>query len=654
MASVAFQVTAVALAFAAVCVAPGYLWARALVPARDPNTRFAFAVGLSLALVPACAVLLTRTLAQSVTLTVAVLAPCLVLAAGLAANLFFGEAKVGKGRGCEDPDDPGGADDASLPPGFESRRSWSRLARGLLFPVVLGLVLCRYYLGVVLHDWPYLRGGDLYSHAVMANRMMEAGQVLPYLVYPPGFHTVTTILARVTGLDPLEIFPVLVPALMALPALALYALASRLWGRAYGVAAAAISGLLLGSTYGYFEDAMYPNMVSAQFLLPMTVCALVLLYAHPAPRAALLLALLGSSVVLYHPVGSLYTAALLAAVALFAVPYSVLRGRREGLALAASLVLLGVLAVAYAWETYDIPGAVAGLVSGSEAGSGGYAVASAIGTQAPLPLEHFLSTLTAPVVLFGLLGAGLLLVRRTDETPDLLDRVTLLAWATILFVGSRTSLSGFPERFERDLGVPLALLAAFALLVSVEWLRRPGRGSKTALAAASAALIVALFGAQLAHNLQHALREPTKFLMTPGISEAGAWLRESNEGGNIIVGPHQNQVPSRAMLAMGDYSALQSFTPSRIVYDRDLPPHGPEPMWDVLYAVENPASPRTAEILEEYDVRYIVFYKRFAPGTTWGSTTPGGWWREYQNLPELYAPAFENESVAIFEPKAGE
>ena len=44
--------------------------------------------------------------------------------------------------------------------------------------------------------------------------------------------------------------------------------------------------------------------------------------------------------------------------------------------------------------------------------------------------------------------------------------------------------------------------------------------------------------------------------ITPEIAAAGRWLEEHNTGGNIIVSPHINQVPSRMMLAMGGYSAL--------------------------------------------------------------------------------------------------
>src|SRR5919199_1951642 len=144
----------------------------------------------------------------------------------------------------------------------ESRRTAVVLARRLLLPAVLLVVLLRGYLGPVLHDWPFIRGVDLYSYTVMANLMMSEGKIEPYLIYPPGFHTMTAEVSRLSGLDPLDIFPVLGPALLLLPALSCYVLGSRLWGREYGVVAALFCGVLAGGTYYYFNDAMYPNLVA--------------------------------------------------------------------------------------------------------------------------------------------------------------------------------------------------------------------------------------------------------------------------------------------------------------------------------------------------------------------------------------------------------
>ena len=36
------------------------------------------------------------------------------------------------------------------------------------------------------------------------------------------------------------------------------------------------------------------------------------------------------------------------------------------------------------------------------------------------------------------------------------------------------------------------------------------------------------------------------------------------------------------MLAMGEYPAMQSYTSETILKDRNLPPGGASPLWDVL------------------------------------------------------------------------
>jgi hypothetical protein len=185
-----------------------------------------------------------------------------------------------------------------------SRRLPAVLARHLLLPAVLALTLLRGYLGPVLHDWPFIRGVDHYSHAVMAELMMNEGEIEPYLIYPPGFHAMTAEICRLTGLEPLEVFPVVAPTLLLLPALACYALARRVWGWEYGVVAALLSGLILGGTYYYYNDAMYPNLVTSQFLMVVAVAALIGLYASPSVRGGLLLALLGSCCVRWRSWGS--------------------------------------------------------------------------------------------------------------------------------------------------------------------------------------------------------------------------------------------------------------------------------------------------------------------------------------------------------------
>jgi hypothetical protein len=600
-----------------------------LVPA------FGLAVGVMIGAVPGEPVVPPITAAFVPGPRVLILISALVLAAGLL-QLFLSRRVALQGSP-EPPDETAGLAPLSFPP------SWRRLS--LL--AVLAVVLARGYLGPALYEWPFIRGVDHYSHAVMANRMMTEGQIEPYLIYPPGFHTTIAMISRLSGLEPLEVFPVLGPTLLLLPAFALYALARRLWGFEYGVAAALLSALL-GGTYYYFNDAMYPNLVAAQFLTVLALAALAGMYASPSFRGGLLLALLGSSVVLYHQVASLYLALLLALVGICFLPYLLLRDRRKGVALLFSLAALGSLSVVYAWDTYDLGRAVAGLMGGSGSSTTGEAVGMAVGTQAPYGIDLLTGVmLSQPVAWLGLLGVLLLVGDgwRRKSPQVAMSHATLLLWTLILFVGSRTAYSGFPQRFGRDLGVPLALLAALALVAVLRSLAPRRRAVVVFATSAAVLLTVGLVGVQAAQSLWWASSPSVQVTVTPEISAAGEWLEQHNEGGSIIVSPHGNQVPSRMMLAMGHYSALQSFDLWQVKTPRDLPPTGPGPLLDVIWVVIHPEGDRTERILEERDVRYVVLYKDMPDRQT------ADFWRLFEARPDLYRTAFENRDVLIVEPR---
>ena len=673
---------------------PGYPWARVLSSEEGLAARLAFAVALSLALVPAAVLATAYLRGGGVTVAAALAGSTAVLLSGGAAYLVFGPARPADEKPLlASPAAPlglaallplAGALLAGLgvssgtlagwwPPVVAALLAGAGGLLGLLFPgrapefpgsygtrpagwnsggLALGAVLLLGlfwgYSGPVLHDWPFIRGVDHYSHTVMANLMMERGEIFPYLIYPPGFHTMTAIFSRLSGLDPLELFPVLAPAFLVLPALSLYVLGRRLWGEGCGVLAASFS-VLLGGTYFYFQDAMYPNLVTAQFLLPMTLAALLRLYAAPGPRPALLAALLGSSVVLYHQVSAMYLGLLLGMLCAWVLPYLLLRERIMGGWLLLSLSLLGALSVLYAWGTYDLYGLLRGLLSGSPGGAEtGEAVGMALGTQPPYSFP-FLSGImvSLPVLCLGLFGLALAAggASRWVGRAPALACLTLWLWAFVLFVGSRTAMSGFPQRFGRDLGLPLALFAALGLFAVLRSLV-PRRPAAVFVTSAAALLALGLLGVRGVQSLQYAAGPNVQLTMTPGIAAAGEWLERHNTGGNIMVSPHANQVPSRMMLAMGDYSALQSFTRRQILRPRDLPPGGPGPLLDVLRVVENPGSGEVPEILRRRDVRYIVLYKRMPDRPT------RDYWRGFIARPDLYRTRFENRDVLIVEPHA--
>ncbi len=488
---------------------------------------------------------------------------------------------------------------------------------------------------------------DRYEHAVMAGMMMREGSNESFMLYPPGFHLLTAMLSRLSGFEPLEVFPILAPTLPLLCALACYALAKRLWGPEYGVAAALTSGLLLGGTYMHFEEARYPNFIGEYFLIVLAVAALIWLYASPSARGGLLLALLGSSTVLYHQIAGYSLAVLLVFVSVLFLPYLLLSDRRKGVYLLLSLALLGFFSVLYAWDTYDLPSLLAGLLGGSETGRGGEAVAMAIGTKPGNGPGHFLMTMSHPVLWLGLLGLPLMLAGRGNggDKSDTLARLTLLVWTLLLFFGSLTSYSGFPDRFERDLGVPLALLGALALVTVLRAASTPSRRTDGLRGGPARGRPHGDPSGGAVQSEPGGSRGPsTRFKDRPPPGEvvaAGTWLEEHNEGGSIVATPYLEYVPSRAMLAMGGYTKMQSYDAARILRARDLPPFGAGPMWEALWILKHPAGEHTKQLLQKNDVRYVVFHKRY----------PGIDWRPFASQTGLYRTAFENQGVIIFAPR---
>jgi hypothetical protein len=667
---------------------PGYFWARLLAATDDLAERLAYALALSATLVPAVALILSSVLGTGVTTTVSTVSVAAVFAVGLAARLIFGPAKGPEGPISPLPPAPGVAALAPLCAGlllalgtfFGLLGGWAMipvvvlvLAAGVLYwmglrgsnggqpervedappTLVYGLLsaalllaLARGYLGPLVNGWPFPRGVDRYEHAIMTTMMAEGGSTESFMLYPPGFHALAAMISNLSGLEPMALFPALAPALLALMSLASYALAARLWGRMAGVAAAFLSGPVLGGAYLHFVEARYPNFVGEQVIMIVAVAALIWTYANPTVRTGVLLAVLGSSAVFYHQIAGYVMAVLLAVVSLTFLPYLLLRRRRTGLVLFGSLAGLFVLAVAFAWDTYDLPDLVAGLFGDSGTGRGGDAVAMAIGTKPANHPTYLLVTITAPVLWLGLFGAMVFLPKRTNaDTPARLAHLTLIVWAALLFVGSQTSYSGFPDRFDRDLGAPLALLATPVLLVLLRASPRLAHTRAALVLMLAAALLSAgLLVVQTTRNLEVASgpsERPRDRPAPPEVAAAGAWLEKNNRGGSILATPYLDYVPSRGMLAMGGYTEMQSYDAARIERERDLPPFGAGPLWQALWVLKNPAGEKTREIVQEYDVRYVVFHKRY----------PGISWLPYARNKDLYNVAYQNPSVIIFEPR---
>jgi hypothetical protein len=700
------------LAALAAGVLPGYFWAGFLRPAGGLGERLAYSAAISMASVPVLAVALARLAGTGVTLWVAIVSIAVVLGTGAAAVILRGAPDWPSGPVLPRPaavrDVPtlalivigfglalasalgvtarwwlllatlialaaAGALAAvragTAVTGEGESAAWagdsrqpSTVLREPVLAVILALTAVRAYAGPVRHDWPYLRGSDQFSHAVMAEQMLAHGGYASYLIYPPGFSSLTAVICRVSGLTPLALFPVLAPALLVLTALAAYALATRLWGWEYGLAAAALSGLVLRGAYASFAGGRYPDLTAAYFLLVMLAAALITLLGSPSARSAVLVAVTGGSVVAYHSVASLYLALLLAAVAVAAGAYLLVRRRdpdtpRLARALALGLASLGVLAVAYAAYTY-LPGK-SGAGVGSGSGGASNAVSIALGSQPVLSVPHVLTALSSSVVWLGVLGLAALVagIRYLRRPGQVLAALTLVLWCVLMYAGSRTAADGFPQRFERDLGGPLSVVGALGAglvlqsLAGVRWqaARRADAGRAAAgrpvaaLAAVAAAAVLLISGLQAFRAVVADTHPVHTGILDPQVAAAGAWLRRHNTGGTVISTPAMNPgITNRAVLAMGGYTGLQSYSAFRIAHPRSLPAAGKAPLLDSRQVLRYPASCQANGILARQDVRYIVLYRLGHAADLAG----------FRADKARYHRVYENPSVLIYAPSA--
>ncbi|MEP7023989.1 MAG: hypothetical protein ABJB47_09310 [Actinomycetota bacterium] len=513
--------------------------------------------------------------------------------------------------------------------------------------VILMLTAARAYAAPIFRDWPFYRGSDQFSHAVMAEQILAHGSYSTYLVYPPGFSSMTAVICRFSGLTPLELFPVLAPALLILTTLAAYALAARLWGWECGLVAAALSGLVLSGPYTSLVEGRYPDLTAAYFLLVMAVAALITLYASPSLRAAVMVAVITASVVFYHSVGTLYAVLLFAVVAAVGLGYLLLRRRPESwpqarpiaVSLTGALAVMSVLAAVYGWYTY-LRASTSGGASSTSA-----AVSVALGSQ-PVPgISDLVPALSPPVVWLGLLGVAALAagLRYLRHPAQVLAALTMLLWCALMYLGSRTAADGFPQRFEHDLGAPLAVVGAFGIVLvlrSLAPLRVP-RQAHAVVAATVAGLVLAISGLQTFRAADAASQPATSGLPSPDVAAAGAWLRQHNTGGNIISTPTMNLgISNRAVLAMGGYTGLQSYSPARVLNPRSLPTAGKQPLLDSMSVLLHPRKCAASKILARQDVRYVVLYRFGHDAYLFG----------FRSDPARYRRVYQNPSVIIYAP----
>jgi len=337
---------------------------------------------------------------------------------------------------------------------------------GFVLTVPLAARLYWLYLPFGVYKYLVPPGDDAVSHYNIIHRILQGGY---YSSYPTLFHRLIIIFSQIAHVDIMTALRLVTPALVVLPAIAVYFFAKK----HFGLIPALFCALLLLWTGNYpltsFADGNYPNILAAGFFLPLALMELVTALRRnslPAYLTALALALL---VVMTHHL-------TIVLMLLIVIPYLVVLAvwnRFERLVpnLKIALLVCFLSFVVIAGLIWLLPTRAMFEESWKHFVSTG-SFYSESGITILADYVEYPAQIGSLIFYGGLLGTFvlILLLGRSKESVNKPAILLILTWLTVTFIASRLTFLGLPGRFLREMGIPLALslgLACYYLLFSM-------------------------------------------------------------------------------------------------------------------------------------------------------------------------------------------
>lgn len=346
------------------------------------------------------------------------------------------------------------------------KEHWLSLAVLLIF--FLSLFLS--YYDVLILRFPMAPGDDVYPHLTNMVRIRDQGLYAFSDGYPPGLYLVVLWLGKLFSAPLIDALRWVAPALLPLSGLAIYWLAATIFSRRTALLAYALYALVLLQPLQTYYDGSLPNLLAAGIAMPVAFTALVRAIQPSRRRRWLWVGLFLVSTVLLFYSHHLTALVFLGVLIVFGTVLWLRKvfswpgngNRFLGIAgLLAAFLLLG-------WAFFALPifqPARSILEAFVDFSSRFPFVQSAIVESKPIwGFRSFGLAFSGLVFQASLLSVAVLLWRWRSFSPNQKTGVILLAvWFILYFLGSRTPLSGEPERLARDLALPAAILAAWAL-----------------------------------------------------------------------------------------------------------------------------------------------------------------------------------------------
>ena len=342
----------------------------------------------------------------------------------------------------------------------------------LVIAVFITHTIINFY-GQFKYHYPVAPGGDMVTHLKLINDLVNSFSI-DNINYPPLLHMILATVVRLTGYDTLVVTAYALPVLIVISGLSVWLLATKIYGKAVGVAAYLLYALVSIQPLQTAYDGGLPNIFGGHIILPLLIIFYVKLWGSRGWKILFYSVLSLVSILLIllsHHLSSLIAIEIIFSSFPFLIIWRLINISQKNRVLSGFvmfsmyILLLLIIFSSIKLKIFSYANNLASLFI-SFKNTYPFIIINHREMSPPPPIAEYGNSLSGLVFYGGLFGTVLALFisffkkYRTSGPAT----IVLFCWAVSLFAGSQMSWVGEPGRLMRDLSLPLSIMAGYVIV----------------------------------------------------------------------------------------------------------------------------------------------------------------------------------------------
>lgn len=332
-----------------------------------------------------------------------------------------------------------------------AKRNKYSLIFWLIFLVHLGIT----YYGVVIYRYPVAPGDDTLAHLQFVDGLKKNPLVWPSKGYPPGIHYLLLWTSSATGITTSHVLANTWPLFVVGTGLSIFYLTKRFFNVTTALIAYVLFALVCPQPLQTAYDGGWPNIIATGIFLPIALVFWAKLWQRFTWTGLGVFILSGLVIVYTHHLSTVMWLTILLVSGTLLVTARAIRECGWRRLILPVTWLAGSALVYFIFTRTEVFGAAKMLTNFSLSTN-----------DSPIwPIKIYLSSLSGIVFQFSLIGlilAGWKIAFIDKFSAKSFYLIVLVSWFLTYFVISRLPVAE-PGRAARDLSLPAAVLAAYAL-----------------------------------------------------------------------------------------------------------------------------------------------------------------------------------------------